>query len=522
MLTVQNLHVNAGQQKLLQGISFTVKAGASLALMGPSGSGKSLTAMAVAGLLAPNVSVMAVAGLLAPNVSVLQGHIHMQGQGAKGGVALIMQNPADCFDALFTLDWVFKESFTKHVDKASLCNFIHELLHKVGFSDPELILASYPFELSGGMLHRCMIALALGAVLCGRASCVVADEPLSGLDSPSRRHILKLLAALQKEYGFALLYIDHDLATAAEVATEVIIMAEGCIVEQGELCFVLKNPQHAVTKSMVQAYERMHLPPESSPLPQKVEAAQSLLDVQGIYKSYGQKKVLQDICFQVHKGQSLGLVGANGAGKSTLIRVLLGLEPADAGQAFCLGRPMVQSAGKAVWRKDIQMVFQHARLAVNPRMRGRDILLEPLRAHKDMYPPGSRAEQDAKVAELLAMVDLPPHFAQKYPSHMSGGQLQRLCLARALALQPKILLLDESLADLDAAVAEQLQNLLLRLKNELDVSFLYISHDMSAVLRLCDAIAVLHEGCIVDAFTSAEARNTQRHPAFKALLMQEE
>ncbi len=512
MLRVQNLSLKAGSTVLVQDVCLELKSGESLALMGPSGSGKSLTAMAVAGLL-PH-SVVPVKG-------------SVQGQN----VALIMQNPADCFDPLFTLAWVFQESFCNTVPKEALADFIQDLLHKVGFAQPQSILAAYPFELSGGMLHRCMIALALGAILCGRASCVVADEPLSGLDSPSRLRILHLLRQLQGQYGFALLYIDHDITSAAQVAKRIAIMDSGRIVEQGKLKDVLENPQHAVTQAMVQAYGRLQSFCTDSCPSSNAGQQDIVLDVQKISKKYGQKTVLQDISLQIQRGQSVGLVGANGAGKSTLIRLLLGLEAADEGKAFCLGRPIIAygsqgshgtHSSKAAWRKDLQAVFQHARLAVNPRMQGRDILLEPIHAHRCVAPfdtiMASKAAQDAKVAELLALVELPAFFAKKYPSHMSGGQLQRLCLARALALQPQIVLLDESLADLDAAVAEQLQNLLQKLKKQLGISFLYISHDMNAVLRLCDTIAVLHEGRIVETFAAINAQEAQRHPAFKALL----
>ncbi len=489
---------------LVHNISLQVQAGETLALMGPSGSGKSLTAMAVAGFL-PN------------NISMIQGQVHIQ---ENKNVALIMQNPADCFDPLFTLGWVFRESFSRHVPRADVAHFTHTLLCKVGFTDPKVIEKSYPFELSGGMLHRCMMALALGAVLCGQASCVVADEPLSGLDTPSRGHMLKLLRQLQEEYGFALLYIDHDLASAAQVASHVAIMAEGRMVEYGTLERVLQSPEHEVTKAMVKAYERLHSTAEqdSKESTNKTTSAQTILQAQHVCKTYGNKKVLQDICLHVQAGQSLGLVGANGAGKSTLIRVLLGLEDADGGDITCLGSPIKKCATKAAWRRDLQAVFQHARLAVNPRMQARDILLEPLRAHKLDFPLKSTAEQDAKVAELLALVELPVHFSTKYPAHMSGGQLQRLCLARALALQPKVVLLDESLADLDAVVAEQLQKLLLRLKKQLSLCFLYISHDITSVLRLCDTITVLQEGCIVDTFASENYAHVQRHEAFMALL----
>ncbi len=505
MLATQKLTLMTGQKILVRDVSLGLQAGESLALMGSSGSGKSLTAMALAGFLPPSV--------VQSEGSVQQG---------LGRPALIMQNPADCFDPLFRLEWVFHETFCQDMPKKELPTFIHTLLQRVGFSDPQAILQSYPFELSGGMLHRCMIALALGAVLVGKTSCIIADEPLSGLDTPSKKYILQLIRQLQAEYGFALLYIDHDLAAAAQVATTLAIMHEGQVVEQGIFASVVENPQHEATQAMVQAYGRMReiIPSGSTAVPSQGELTKDtvLVEAQDISKSYGSKTVLEHISVCLRAGRSLGLVGANGAGKSTFMRMLLGLENADTGSIHCLGHKVCKISGQAVWRRHMQAVFQHARLAVNPRMQAQDILLEPLRAHKKLYPLAHKEAATAKAQALLSLVDLPESFIKKYPSHMSGGQLQRLCLARALALQPEVILLDECLADLDAVVSEHLQEKLLHLKQELHLSFVYISHDIRSVLRLCDDIVVLDKGRVVDVFNSHEYNAAHRHSAFTHLL----
>ncbi len=532
MLSVQGVQLSTEQSVLVNGVSLQIGAGESVALMGASGSGKSLTAMALA-------------GLLPLNIRQTQGHIDIQ----RGRPALIMQNPADCFDPLFRMRSVFHETFCAHMAKKTLPDFIENVLRLVGFTQPDAILQSYPFELSGGMLHRCMIALAVGMVLAGKTACIIADEPLSGLDAPSKHYMLGLLKRLQQEYGFALLYIDHDLASAAQVAQKVVVMHAGHVVEQGLFAEVIQNPQHAVTQQLVQAYNRLqemhsvtgdtasacaqpcspqeacadvvHVEVQDAPQ-QNAAAKEVLLRACHVSKSYAGKPVLQDVHVELFAGQSLGLVGANGAGKSTLIRILLGLENADAGHVFCGEHAIVKTHAKTAWRKDLQAVFQHARLAVNPRLQAHDILLEPIRANAHVLQLQGKEAEKAKVQELLALVDLPQTFASKYPIHMSGGQLQRLCLARALALQPKIVLLDESLADLDAVVSEQIQEKLQELKRHLGLSFLYISHDIRSVLRLCEQVMVLHEGRIVDTFQQKEFLHMQRHVAFKALLCTEE
>ncbi len=505
MLRAQAIQIRAGQKILVDDVSLHLTAGESLALMGASGSGKSLIAMTLA-------------GLLAPNLTLTQGSV----QVAQGRPALIMQNPADCFDPLFPLQWAFHETFCHCMSKGDLADFTQHVLSSVGFEDPQKILQSYPFELSGGMLHRCMLALALGAILAGTASCIIADEPLSGLDTPSRWHILHLLQRLQKKYSFALLYIDHDLSAAAYMAQRIAIMHEGRVVEQGDFTQVTQQPQHEVTKNLVQAYERLQSLERVVHVKKKSAEPQGapLLQACAVSKSYSHKKVLDAVSLELFSGQSVGLVGANGAGKSTFIRMLLGLERADSGHMTCCGHNIERTAAKAPWRKHLQAVFQHARLAVNPRMRVCDILLEPIHANKEVLALQNKAAEADKVVELLKLVDLPPSFAQKYPLHMSGGQLQRLCLARALALQPKVLLLDESLADLDAVVAEQLQEKLQELKTELGLSYLYISHDIRSVLRLCENIAVLHEGRLVDFFAREAFLAEERHTAFTTLLCQ--
>ncbi len=515
VLEVRKLCLNAtGTEtlRLVDQISLSIRARETLALMGSSGSGKSLTAMAVMGLLPPGVHQES-------------GSIQIIG----GAPALIMQNPGDCFDHLFTVRHTFRETFrdTGCVPRKREEAAMRRRLREVGFADPESILSRHPFELSGGMLHRLMIALALVR----KSPLIIADEPIASLDLPGKARILRLLKHLQARHNFALLYIDHDLTTAANMADSIAVMQDGRIVEQGLARDVLRRPRHEHTKELLHAFHVSRLCPpgeKSSPkAPHKKENTHAqhsvLLECRNLKKSYGAcrwrrqngQEVLRDISLRLHRGESLAVMGRNGAGKSTLFRLLLGLEKPDSGNVLIMGKDIgSREARQKNWRRHVQTVFQDSRGAVNPRMTVGSIIEEPLLAHG----LASAAERKKRVAELLSLVNLPQSYARRYPGQLSGGQLQRVCIARALAPKPDILLLDEALTDLDAVVRAQLQDLLESLKNSLGLSLLYVSHDMASVFRLCDRVVVLNEGCLVDEFRPDQHLDAGRHESFERLL----
>ncbi len=498
--------------RLVDQVSLSIHAGETLALMGSSGSGKSLTAMAVMGLLPPGVRQE-------------KGHIRLAG----GAPALIMQNPGDCFDHLFTVRHTFRETFrdTGCVPRKREEAAMRRRLREVGFTKPESILPRHPFELSGGMLHRVMIALALAR----KSPLIIADEPISSLDLPGKARILRLLKKLQARHSFALLYIDHDLTTAACMADSIAVMQHGRVVEQGAARELLCRPGHDHTRELLRAFRasRVCLPAEERPdaapgEPQNTaQHSTVLLECRNLKKSYGAcrwrrqpgQEVLRDVSLCLHRGESLAIMGRNGAGKSTLFRLLLGLEKPDSGHVLIMSDDIASpQARKKNWRRHVQTVFQDSRGAVNPRMTIRDIIEEPLVAHG----PASAPDRRKRVAELLSLVELPQSCAGRYPGQLSGGQLQRVCIARALAPRPDILLLDEALTDLDAVVRAQLQDLLENLKNSLGLSLLYVSHDMASVFRLCDRVVVLDEGCLVDEFRPHQHLDADRHASFEHLL----
>ena len=536
-------------------ISLSVRAGECLALVGESGSGKSLTAMAAMGLLPPGI-------------------FRQGGEIITGTAALIMQNPAGCFDPLFTVRHTFVETFRDAgcIARGEEAARMHHLLESVGFACSGDIRDKYPFELSGGMLHRVMIALALAR----EASLIIADEPISGLDLPGKVQILRLLKGLQRQQGFGLLYIDHDLGMASYIADSIAVMLQGKIVEYGTAAEVLQTPRHEYTRALWAAYRRTPAPvtavnvfkpageecEEFAPVWTRSEfpadgalvknsfssaafpgashaacangarvneacvsghSAAPLLECMDVCKSYvarsasgaAPQPVIQGLSFSLVEGESAAIVGHNGAGKSTLIRLLLGLEEPDSGSVRVMGQDVFPVKKRdVVWRKHIQAVFQDSRGAVNPRLTIREILTEPLAAHKQ----GGKAEQEERCRALLSMVGLLSSDAVKYPNQMSGGQLQRVCIARALALEPRLLVLDEALTDLDAIVQGQLLDLLEELKERLSIACLYVSHDLSSIFRLCNRVLVLHQGRFVDELSPVECASPDRHEAFTCLM----
>ncbi len=487
-------------------VSFSLKAGETLALVGKNGAGKSLTIMALMDALPPNLWRHAEELII-----------------AGGRPSIMMQNAADCFDPLFTVRHVFWETLPSSFDKATREETARRLLDEVGLAYDVLDL--YPFELSGGMLHRLMFALALAPILleanenAQATRLLLADEPLAGLDVPAKVHFLHRIKELQQKYVFSMIFIDHNFASVQALAHKVLVMHDGVAVEYGDTESVSQKPRHDATQALVHAAREHALERIPHPAGMARDTASPVLYCQSVSKSYARrtawfraaqrKTVLSDITFQLQRGEGLGLVGMNGAGKSTLTRLLLGLDACDDGHVSILGEDLSTLLQTSAWRTRIQPVFQHARMAVNERLTVENILKEPLRAHG----MGVAAQQD-RVEELLALVALPTQCARSYPSQLSGGQLQRLCFARALALKPDILLLDEAFTDMDVATCVHLQDLLLSLQKERGLSYICISHNMHTLLRLCHNIMLLHDGRIGDYFPSAHFTAPERHAVF--------
>ncbi len=518
VVNIQNLYVRQkaplsvqgceGLKECVSSLSFSLEEGEALAIVGKNGAGKSLTVMALMDVLPPNLSWHADKRFIA---------------GARP--SFMMQNAADCFDPLFTVRHTFWETLPSFFDKVKREHVARQLLDEVGLSHE--VLSLYPFEMSGGMLHRLMLALALAPILietydgAQATRVLIADEPLTGLDAPARAHFLRRLGELQRKYKFALIYIDHNLASVRALAHKVLVLQEGCAVEYGEARTVFASPQHKATQSFVEAAQSHTL--EHIPAPAALRQKELVLACDRVSKSYAvrrgwlcapqKKALLFDVTLHLHRGEGLGLVGMNGAGKSTLMRILLGLEAFDGGVVSILGQDIVSLLKTSSWRTRIQPVFQHARMAVNERLTVDTIMKEPLCAHG----VGVVAQQ-ARVEELLELVGLPQECTRHYPTQLSGGQLQRLCFARALALRPDILLLDEAFTDMDVPTSLYLQEMLVNLQAKHGLAYICISHSMHTLLRLCHNIVLLDEGRIVENFAARDFSAPHRHRVFAQMV----
>lgn len=513
MLQVDHLSIGLGggseqtgtSKILVNDLSFTLRRGKTTALIGESGSGKSLTAMSLLGLLPPGVAQ------ISGQITMTEGCEHsgtpavwkLPAPKARGAhIGLIMQNPGSCFDPLFTIRHHFQETLSAHSittsQTGSRDTFLQARLQEVGLTEAQRVLDSYPFQLSGGMLQRLMIALSL----LPNPEILLADEPFSSLDHAGQIQLMDLLQALQKQHNFAMLFISHDIGCALRMAHDIMVMQSGTIVEQGPVSLVASAPTSAYTQELLAAHEVMESYP-SAPLKNAPSCGVPILECRNISKTYssahgfwGRKQhlhcALRDVSLSLSRGESLGLVGCNGSGKSTLIRILLGLETPDSGVVLLHGKTLgwhQQNTGNT-WRRHIQIVFQDSRQAVNPRFTVEQIVAEPLLAHGEK----NIRQQCLTLLDAVGLEASANEFLlSKRPMQCSGGQLQRVCLARALALQPDIILLDESLCDLDLVAQAQILALLGRLREEKGLSLLFVSHDRNMVRHLCQRVLTMEE-----------------------------
>ncbi|MFV0334233.1 MAG: ABC transporter ATP-binding protein [Tropicimonas sp.] len=497
----------------IQDVSFDLRTGRTTCFVGESGSGKSVTARAVMNIVEPAVIRAGTITLFdlkegeALNIAALDAD-GPQIRAVRGArIAMIFQEPMSSLSPVHTIGQQIIEAIMLHqqVDRKEARKRAIEALAAVHIRDPESAVDRYPFEYSGGMRQRAMIAMALAC----EPDVLIADEPTTALDVTTQAEILKLIRELQDRFGMAVMFITHDMGVVAEIADDVVVMLKGKVVEHGPVVQVFHQPQAAYTQQLIDASLGLE---EAPPRPARPQDGTPLIAARNVSLHFPPQRsflgsrgsgvqALDDVSFDLYPGEILGIVGESGSGKTTLGRVLMGRYQPQAGEAIYTDRDgnardlarRESFRDKQVYR-DIRMIFQDPNSSLNPRMTVEQIIAEPL----IVAGRARGAELRERVAHLLERVGLSPAMMERYPHAFSGGQRQRIGIARAIALDPRVVIADEATSALDGSIRAQVLDLMLELRDELDLSILFIAHDIGVVRYFCDRVAVMSHGRIVE------------------------
>jgi len=529
LLQVQDLRVRFGAKEVVHGVSFDVHPGEKLALVGESGSGKSVTALALLRLAGD---------------ARIEGRALMQGRdllqlperelrAVRGeAIAMVFQEPMTALNPLMTVGQQVAEvlMLKQGLSKSQSAQSAIELIANTGIPEPARRAACYPHQLSGGQRQRAMIAMALAC----RPRLLLADEPTTALDVTLRGQILELLSDLQRQTGMAVLLITHDLNLVRRFADRVAVMEHGHLVEQGGVAQVFGAPKHDYTRRLIGSAPRRDVIEAEDVA--GAEGAAPAAQAGGLSVAYpvavpglrgwlakGEFVAVKGVGFRIQRARTLGVVGESGSGKSTLAQALLGLLPAR-GELQVAGQAWQQpahrnSAHNQALRRQVQVVFQDPFSSLSPRMTVEDIVGEGLRVHAPQLPA---PERRARVAAMLAEVGLAeaqfPGLLARYPHEFSGGQRQRLAIARALIVQPQLLVLDEPTSALDVTIQQQVLSLLARLQKERGLSYLLITHDVAVVRAMAHEVIVMKDGEVVESGGVHQVLDAPRHPYTQRLV----
>ena len=500
-------------------IDYTLNPDEILCIVGESGSGKSVTAHAIMGLLPKPDLRIAAGGILYRGRNIVTMSDAEQRKLRGHRIAMIFPEPMTALTPLMRIGAQIEEALSIHtdIDRTARTARVVEMLAAVGLPNPEEIRKSYPFRLSGGQRQRVMIAMALAL----KPDILIADEPTTALDVTTQKQILDLIKEIQREQRMAVLFITHDFGVVAEIADRVAVMRHGRVVEIGAAAEVLNRPQHPYTRELIgslphgRADDGPKFVPEGDPL---IAAT----DVHKVYRIAGTRVggartlvVSDHVHLTIHPGETVGLVGESGSGKSTLARTIVGLVKPDGGRVDFEGADLLSLDRDAFrpYRRHVQMVFQDPYASLNPRHKVGEIIAQgPVAFGMD------KAEARARARDLLALVGLDASAADRYPHEFSGGQRQRVSIARALAMEPKLLIADEPVSALDASVQAQVLDLLAEIKAKLNLAMLFITHDLRIAAQICDTVGVMKLGKIVEIGPAAEVFGHPKDAYTKSLL----
>ncbi|WP_421531856.1 glutathione ABC transporter ATP-binding protein GsiA [Lelliottia amnigena] len=553
VLAVHNLNIAFQEERrpvpAVKHLSFSLKRGETLAIVGESGSGKSVTALSLMRLLEQSSTTIECDSMLlrrrSQKVVSLMEMSQSQMQSVRGAdMAMIFQEPMTSLNPVFPVGEQIAESIRLHqgLNREEALAEAKRMLEQVRIPEAQTILSRYPHQLSGGMRQRVMIAMALSC----RPAVLIADEPTTALDVTIQAQILQLIKVLQQDMDMGVIFITHDMGVVADIADRVLVMYQGEAVETGSVEQIFHAPQHPYTKALLAAVPRLGAMngsdlPRRFPLismndPQHQEAeteqdtvvaGEPILQVRDLVTRFPLRggilnrvkrevHAVENVSFDLWPGETLALVGESGCGKSTTGRALLRLVESQEGSIIFNGERIdtLSASQLQPLRRDIQFIFQDPYASLDPRQTVGYSIMEPLRVHGLLQ--GEEAQR--RVAWLLERVGLKPEHAWRYPHEFSGGQRQRICIARALALNPKVVIADESVSALDVSIRAQIINLLLDLQRDLGIAFLFISHDMAVVERISHRVAVMYMGQIVEIGPRRAVFENPQHPYTRKLM----
>lgn len=555
LVEIKNLSIDFktddGIVKAVKNISFNIPRGKTVGLVGESGSGKSVTSLSIMRLIPNPPGDISSGSITFDGTDLLKLRESKMREIRGNKISMIFQEPMTSLNPVFTVGDQIAETILLHqnVSKKEAHGKTLELMDQVGIPDPEKRIKSYPHELSGGQRQRIMIAMAIAC----NPSLLIADEPTTALDVTIQKQILELLHDLQKKYKMSMLFITHDLGVIADIADEVVVMYRGDIVEKGTTEQIFKDPKHPYTKGLLACRPSLERNPLRLPTVSDFMSADGtaktfdvaamakekiikpisaehpvLLELKDVKKHFPIKggifgkvrshvKAVDGVSLEVRKGRTLGLVGESGCGKSTLGRTILRLIEPTSGEIKYNGVniPSLNSTDLRKLRRKMQIIFQDPYASLNPRMTIASAITEPMAIHGLGKNKDERMEM---AAELMDKVGLERKFLNRYPHEFSGGQRQRICIARALAVQPDFIICDESVSALDVSIQAQILNLLLDLQKEMDLTYIFISHDLAVVKFIADEVAVMYNGKVVEKSDALSIYENPQHEYTKKLL----